>query len=103
MSSFILRLEHQQKRFLKIHFESAYFSFFLTHVELKQYIRSYIPVARLKSIPDSRSKCAKSIPVFRLKRRKNPTLWRGTYPNGLCKGVPLPWGEEGEPLPRGEE
>ena len=35
MSS-LLRLEQQQKRFLKIHFEFAYFSFFLTHLELKQ-------------------------------------------------------------------
>ena len=31
-----LRLEQQQNRFLKIHFEFAYFSFFLTHLELKQ-------------------------------------------------------------------
>ena len=31
----LLRLEQQHKRFLKIHFEFAYFSFFLTHLELK--------------------------------------------------------------------
>ena len=35
MSS-LIRLEQQPKRFLKIHFESAYFSFFLSHLELKQ-------------------------------------------------------------------
>ena len=31
----LLRLEQQHKRFLKIHFEFAYFSFFLTHLGLK--------------------------------------------------------------------
>ena len=31
----LLRLEQQHERFLKIHFEFAYFSFFLTHLELK--------------------------------------------------------------------
>ena len=35
MSS-LLRLEQQQKRFFKTHFEFAYFSFFVTHLELKQ-------------------------------------------------------------------
>ena len=32
-----------------------------------------------KTIPDSRPKWAKSIPVFRPKRRQNHTLWGGTY------------------------
>ena len=31
----LLRLELQQKRFVKIHFKFAYFSFFLGHLELK--------------------------------------------------------------------
>jgi len=31
----LLSLEQQHKRFLKIHFEFAYFSFFLTHLEFK--------------------------------------------------------------------
>ena len=35
MSS-LLRLGQQQNRFLKGHFEFAYFSFFHTHLELKQ-------------------------------------------------------------------
>ena len=40
MSS-LLRLGQQQNRFLKIHFEFAYFSFFITHLELKQkYVRT---------------------------------------------------------------
>ena len=36
----------------------------------------------------SRPKWAESQPVFRPKRRKNHTLWGGTYPYGLYKGVP---------------
>ena len=38
-------------------------------------------------IPDQ-LKWAKCIPVFRSKRRKNPTRWGGTYLYGLYKGVP---------------
>ena len=62
----LLGLERQQKRFLKIHFEFAYFSFFLIRLEL----------VSSKTIPDSRPK---SIPVFRPKRRKNHTLRSRTY------------------------
>ena len=61
------------------HFEFAYFSFFLTHLELKRKLRSYTSVVPSKTIPDSRPKWAKCIPVFRPKRRKNPTRWGGTY------------------------
>ena len=70
----LLRLEQQHKRFLQIHFEFAYFSFFLTHLELKLLIRSYTLVVLSKTIPDFGQKWAKSIHVFRPKRRKNPTL-----------------------------
>ena len=39
--SLLLRLGQQQNRFLKIHFEFSCFSFFLTHLELKQkYVRT---------------------------------------------------------------
>ena len=41
-----------------------------------------------KSIPDSRPKWPKCIPVFTPKRRKNPTRWGGTYLYSLYKGVP---------------
>ena len=34
----------QTKRFLKTHFELAYYFFFLIHLELKRRIRSYTPV-----------------------------------------------------------
>ena len=40
---------------LQIHFEFAYFSFFLTHLELKQQIRSYTPVVPSKTIPDEQN------------------------------------------------
>lgn len=50
--------------------------------------RSYPPVAPLKDIPYSRPNSLYAIPVFRQKRRKNHTLWGGTYLHGLYKGVP---------------
>ena len=40
--SSLLRLERQQKRFPKIHFELAYFSFFLLHLELIRRINTFI-------------------------------------------------------------
>ena len=40
------------------------------------FIHSVVPS---KTIPDSRPKWAKCIPVFRPKRHKNPTQWGGTY------------------------
>ena len=64
MSS-LVRSERQQKKILKIHFEFAYFSRFLFHLDLKQQIRSYTPVVPSKAIPDSRPKWAKSSPVFK--------------------------------------
>ena len=54
--------------------------------------RSYTPVVPSKSIPDSRPKWAKCIPVFRPERTKNPTLLGGTYLYGLYRGVPPPGG-----------
>ena len=44
----------------------------------------------MKTIPNSKPKWAKSIPVFRPKRHKNPTRWGGTYLHGLYKGVTPP-------------
>ena len=54
---------------------------------INTFIHSLVPS---KTIPDSRPKWAKSIPVFRPKRRKNPTRWGGTYLFRLYKGVTLP-------------
>ena len=73
-------LERQQKDFLKFisnsHFKGF---FFLIHFGTNRQICSYTTVAPSKTIPDSRPNWAKSIPVFRPKRRKNHTLWGGTY------------------------
>ena len=55
-------------------------------------MRVFLPqhVIPSKTIPaDSRPKWAKCIPVFRRKRRKNPTRWGSTYLYSLHKGVPL--------------
>ena len=57
----------------------AYFCLVLIHLELKPQIRSYTPVVPSKTIPDSRPKWAKCIPLFRPKRPKNHILWVGTY------------------------
>ena len=51
---------------------------------INTFIHSVVPS---KIIPNSRPKWAKCIPVFRPKRRKNPTRWGGTYVYGLYKGV----------------
>ena len=47
----------------------------------------YSPVVSSKTILDPKPKWAKSIPVFRPKRRKNHTLLGGTDLYGLYKGV----------------
>ena len=61
----------------------------LTQSQTKQ-CHLYTPAAPSKTIPNSRPKWAKRIPVFRPKRRKNPTRWGGTYLYSLYKGVPPP-------------
>ena len=65
ITSSLVRSERQQKKILKIHFEFAYFSRFLFHLDLKQQIRSYTPVVPSKAIPNFRPKWAKSLPVFK--------------------------------------
>ena len=85
---FITQIRTRAKRFLNIHFEFAYYSFFLIHLELKR--QRLPPVACSKSIPYSRPKWAKCIPVFRRKWRRNPTRWVGTYIYGSYEGVPPP-------------
>ena len=78
------------KKFLQIHFEFAYFFFFLAHLELETtntFIHSVVPS---KPILGSRPEWAKCQPVFRPKRRKNPTRWGGTYLRTLRKGVSPP-------------
>ena len=67
-----------KKIFLKIHFEFAYFSFFLIRFEL----------VSSKTIPDSRPKWAKSIPVFRPKPIPFGAA-RTYYPPGLKRKLSL--------------
>ena len=78
------------KRFLKIHFELAYYGFISYPFGTNRQICSYTTVTPSKTIPDSRPKWANSITVFRPKRRKNHTLWGATYLYGLSKRFPPP-------------
>ena len=48
----------------------------------------------LKNHTRFQTKMAKFIPVFRPKRRKNPTRWGVTYLYSLYKGVPPPPGQK---------
>ena len=54
----------------------------------------YTPVVLSKIVSYSRPKWAKSIPAFRLKRRKDPTLWGGTYLYGVYIREYLSRGEQ---------
>ena len=75
-------LERKQK-IIQIHFEFACFlflSYSFGNETLNTFTHSVVPS---KTIPDSRPKTAKCIPIFRPKRRKNATRWGGTYPYGL--------------------
>ena len=81
--------------FLKSISNSHIMGSYVIHLEPIDNYVLYTTVAPSKTIPDSRPKWAKSLTVFRPKRRKNLTLWGGTYLNGLYNGVapsslPLP-------------
>ena len=76
----ITEIRTPTRRFLTVLFEIGI---------LWTYFYSFTTVVRSKTIPDSRPELAKSIPIFRPKRCKNPTLWGGTYLYGLYKGVAL--------------
>ena len=89
MSS-LLRLERKQKIF-QMHFEFAYFYFVLIHLELKRQLHSYAPVVPSKTIPDSRPKWAKCIPVFTPKRPKTlPSGAAHTYTAYIREHPPCP-------------
>ena len=64
-------------------------SFYLIWNWNNEYVRTLLRVSS-RTVPDSRPKWAKSLPVFRPKRSKNHTLWDGTYIYGLYMGVPPP-------------
>ena len=75
-----------KKDFLKSisnsHISLSFFSFGIETMNTFIHSRS-----SLENQNPSRPKLAKSIPVFRPKRRKNITLWGGTYIHGFYKGV----------------
>ena len=75
----IAEIRTSTKRFLKIHLEFAYYTCLLIHLDLKLRTRSCKTVVP-STIPDSRPKQVKCVPVFRPKWLKNPTLWGSTYP-----------------------
>ena len=97
----LLRLERKQKKYSNP--SRIGILLFLSYSFGIETINTFIhSVVLSKTIPDSRPKWAKCIPVFRPKRRKNLTRWGGTYlyihtyfiyleSYGLCKGLhPLP-------------
>ena len=58
-------------------------------MKLKRQIRLYTPVVPSKSLPDSRRRGAKCIPVFRPKRPKNLSLGQHILP-AYIREYPLP-------------
>ena len=83
----LLRLERKQKKYSNpIRIRIFLFLSYSFEIEtINTFIHS---VVLSKTIPDSRPKWAKCIPVFRPKRRKNPTRWGCTYLYSSYKGVP---------------
>ena len=79
-------LEHKQK-IIQIHFRMfSLSSYSFGNETLNTFTHSVVPS---KTIPDSRPKTAKCMPIFRPKRRKNPSRWGGIYLYGLYNEVPL--------------
>ena len=76
----LLRLEHKQKCSSNP-FQMCIF-LFLSYLFGIETINTFIPpVVPSKTIPDSRQKWAKCIPIFRPKQCKNPTrLYKGVLP-----------------------
>ena len=83
----LLRLERKQKNYSNP--SRIGILLFLSYSFGIETINTFIhSVVLSKTIPDSRSKWAKRISVFRPKRRENPTRWGGTYLYGVHKGGP---------------
>ena len=85
----LLKLEHKHKNYSNpFRIRILLFLSFSFGIEMiNTFIYSVVPS---KTIPDSRPKWAKCIPVFRPKRPKNPTRWGGIYLYGLYRGAPPP-------------
>ena len=89
----LLSLEPKQKHSLNP-FGIRIFLFLSNSCGIETIITFMTPVVLPKTTPDFRPKWARCIPVFRPKRRKNPTRWGSTYLYSLYKRVP-PWGGGG--------
>ena len=88
MSS-LLRLERKKKN------SSNPFLFlsYSLRIEMIKLIWSHTPAVSPKTIPNSKPKWAKSIPIFRPKRRKNSTVGAAhTYMAYIREYPPPPWG-----------
>ena len=88
----LVRLKPQQKDFLKSisnsHITLSSYSFGIDTLYTLIHNSTGVPS---QTISNPRPKWAKSIPIFRPKRCKNPTLWGDPYLHvyGLYKGVAL--------------
>ena len=84
--SSLLRLEEEQKRFLKYHSQFVYFFFFLPHLELKRWIRSYTTTSSLENHTWFHTQMGKVFTRFQTKRVQKP------YPLGRHIHIWLLWG-----------
>ena len=82
----LLRLERKQKNYSNP-FRIRIFLFLSYSFGIETINTFILSCSSPKTIPDSRPKWAKFIPVFRQKRRKNPTRWGVTYLYSFYKGV----------------
>ena len=89
----LLRLDRQQKRFLKCTLNSYITLSFCVYFELKRKIRSYTPVAPSQTMPDSRLKWGKVNTRFQIEKTQNHSLWGGLYTqfNKGCFGLIGHW------------
>ena len=100
----LLRLEQQQKRFLKIHFEFAYFFFFLTHFEIEAINKFVHSHSSLENHTRFQTKMSKVYTPFKTKtvhgEWKHYRLGRHLHLYGLYWGVPpRPGPDETEQFP----
>ena len=90
----LLRLEQQQKRLLKIHFEFAYFSFFLTHFGIEAINKFVHSHSSLENHTRFQTKMSKVYTPFKTKtvhgEWKHYRLGRHLHLYGLYWGVPPP-------------
>ena len=98
----LLRLEQQQKRLLKIHFEFAYFSFFLTHFGIEtinKFVHSHTSLENHTRFQTKMSKVYTPLRPKRCTGSENTTVWGGTYTYMAYIGEYPPGPDETEQFP----